>query len=419
MISILTPVHSSSAPYLTEAYDALLAQTHKDWQWVLCENNGGKVPDSISQDSRVLVFKDEDIKGIIGRLKRLCATKANGDILVELDADDLLTEDALMEVAKAFEDTAIAMVYSNSAEFHQDTWESNSYSNYWGWKSRDFEWKGHTLKEMISWEPSAHMMRQIFWAPNHIRAWRARDYWAIDGHDQSMHVGDDHDLCCRFYLSFGQRGIKHIDKCLYLYRRHKLNTHIQENAHIQEVTAQNYLKYSRRLAIKWASDNKLRLIDLGGRFGAWENFETVDLLDADIVANLNEDWPFEDNSVGVINASNIVEHLKDPIHTMNEAYRVLAPGGWLFIDVPSTDGRGAFQDPTHVSFWNRNSFWYYTNSNYAKYIKPSYKGRFQESRVVTYFPNDFMKENEIPFVQADLIALKAPYSDWPVGEVLI
>ncbi len=28
--------------------------------------------------------------------------------------------------------------------------------------------------------------------------------------------------------------------------------------------------------------------------------------------------------------------------------------------VPSTDGRGAFQDPTHVSFWNINSFMYYS-----------------------------------------------------------
>ena len=28
---------------------------------------------------------------------------------------------------------------------------------------------------------------------------------------------------------------------------------------------------------------------------------------------------------------------------------------------PSTDGRGAFQDPTHVSFYNENSFWYFTD----------------------------------------------------------
>jgi hypothetical protein len=44
---------------------------------------------------------------------------------------------------------------------------------------------------------------------------------------------------------------------------------------------------------------------------------------------------------------------------MNEIWRILKPGGIVDISVPSTDGRGAFQDPTHVSFWNINSFMYY------------------------------------------------------------
>ena len=104
---------------------------------------------------------------------------------------------------------------------------------------------------------------------------------------------------------------------------------------------------------------------------------------------------------------------------MNEAYRVLAPGGWLFIDVPSTDGRGAFQDPGHVSFWNENSFWYYTNRDFARFIQPKYKGRFQASRVITWYPTEFEKQNDIPIVQADLIDLKPPYSDRFVGEILI
>lgn len=79
----------------------------------------------------------------------------------------------------------------------------------------------------------------------------------------------------------------------------------------------------------------------------------------DVVADLNEPWPFEDNYADRIVAVDLVEHLKDPIHTMNEAWRVLKPGGVFEIVVPSTDGRGADQDPTHVSYWNINSFMYY------------------------------------------------------------
>jgi glycosyltransferase involved in cell wall biosynthesis len=313
MISILTPVHSTSAPFLMEAYQSLLTQTYTDWQWVLCENNGGKVPTEIAHNQKVKVFSLPDDAGI-GMLKRTCAYKASGDILVELDADDLLTVDALRRIADAFTDPDTAMVYSNDAEFHQDTWESNTYGEYWGWHSRPFMWHGHRLKEQIAWEPSPHMMRQIFWAPNHVRAWRALEYWKIGGHDATMRVGDDHDLCCRFYLDHGARGIKHIDECLYLYRVHDQNTTVSKNADIQQATLANYLKYSRSLALRWAKDQGLRLLDLGARFGAWPGFETVDLLDAQITANLNECWPFEDNSVGVLNASHILEHLHDPHH---------------------------------------------------------------------------------------------------------
>jgi hypothetical protein len=44
---------------------------------------------------------------------------------------------------------------------------------------------------------------------------------------------------------------------------------------------------------------------------------------------------------------------------MNETHRVLVPGGRLDLFVPTTDGRGAFQDPTHVSFWTPNDLFYF------------------------------------------------------------
>lgn len=420
MISIITPVHKKAIPFLQDTYESLRNQITTDWEWIIILNAGGTVPEGFYKDYRIKIFsiKSEEKHNKIGYLKNYGCSKAQGDILVELDADDILTSDALLEVDKAFQDSNITMVYSNSAEFKDKSWESHTYSEYWGWRSRPFEYHNHKLEEQVAWEPSAHMMRRIEWAPNHIRAWRTTNYNAIGGHNPDIKTGDDHELCCRFYIAYGDKGIKHIDKCLYLYRLHSENSCKTNNKEVQEQTLQNYLKYSRRLAIKWAQDNNLDLLDLGGRLNAWSGFTTVDLFDADIVSNLNNTWPLKDNSVGVIRASHIFEHLKDPVYTMNEAYRVLAPGGWLFIDVPSTDGRGAFQDPTHISFWNENSFWYYTNKNYSKYI-PEFKGRFQKSRIVTYFPTDFEKDNNIPIVQADLIALKFPYDKRPVGEVLI
>ncbi len=93
-------------------------------------------------------------------------------------------------------------------------------------------------------------------------------------------------------------------------------------------------------------------------------FVNVDIAPpADVLADLNDRWPWEDSSVEEIRAWDLIEHLRSPIHTMNEAWRVLKAGGRFDIQVPTTDGRGAWQDPGHVSFWNRNSFFYYEHGN--------------------------------------------------------
>jgi O-antigen biosynthesis protein len=72
---------------------------------------------------------------------------------------------------------------------------------------------------------------------------------------------------------------------------------------------------------------------------------------------------------------------------------------------PSTDGRGAFQDPTHVAFYNENSFWYYTESGYRDFV-PGITAKFQSSRLETVFPAEWHRVHNVPYVRANLIALK-------------
>jgi SAM-dependent methyltransferase len=103
-------------------------------------------------------------------------------------------------------------------------------------------------------------------------------------------------------------------------------------------------------------------VDLGCGFRKPEGFIGVDIYprpEVDIIADLTQRFPFPDSSVDEIRAHDAIEHLPDRIHTMNEIWRICKPGATVDIVVPSTDGRGAFQDPTHVSFWNVNSFMYY------------------------------------------------------------
>jgi predicted SAM-dependent methyltransferase len=91
-------------------------------------------------------------------------------------------------------------------------------------------------------------------------------------------------------------------------------------------------------------------------------YSNVDLCPpADIIADLTKTWPWADSSIEHVLAHDIIEHLPDKVHTMNELWRVLEPGAQVEIIVPTTEGRGAWQDPTHVSYWNRNSFFYFTH----------------------------------------------------------
>jgi SAM-dependent methyltransferase len=266
-----------------------------------------------------------------------------------------------------------------------------------------------------SFEPDASSMRQIFYAPNHVRAWKTTAYHDIGGHDTSLGVCDDFDLLCRTYLAGAK--FHHIPECLYLYRLHADgdNTWLKRNAEIQTKQHELSNKYTHLLVHEWCRRMELPKLDLGGATGCPEGFIAVDLKAG---YDLRKKWPFADASVGCVRAYDFLEHIPhcrdssckhEPpyctVGVMNEIYRVLVPGGWLLSATPSTDGRGAFQDPTHCSFWNPNSFWYYTRAQQQQYV-PGIKARFQNVRTWQEHPSDWHKQNDILYVYAELVALK-------------
>lgn len=406
LLSVVTPTNNDK--YLNDLYLTLLEQTHQDWEWVLVPNgdllrSGVKLEFS---DPRVKVYPLDIDVGRVGALKYWGNKLAKGDILCEVDHDDLLTPDCLYEVNKAFEEhPEVCFVYSNSVHVDQDLNPHPGYSDYFGWSYRPFTYKGKRLTEFVSAPPLPQHVSKIWYAPNHIRCWRARDYWEIGGHDQSMVIADDHDLMCRTYL---HGEMYHIDKPLYIYRIHGGNTWLQNSADIQVKQWQNYNRYIYPMMEKWAEGEGLLKIDLCGGIDKPEGYASMDLENGDITCDLNEKWPLLDDSVGVLRAHDAIEHLRDPVHVMNEAWRVLSHGGAFMIFVPSSEGRGAFQDPTHVSFWNENSFWYYTRADKQKFLHGRARCRFQVMQLVTDYPNQFYRENKIPCVFAHLIALKEP-----------
>lgn len=396
-ISIFTP--TNNVQFLPEAYRSIEKQNFDEWVIIL--NGQAKeeqLPKNIRNDKRVKAFQIGEISGFVGALKRYACSKCTGDVLIELDHDDLLTPDAISEISDAFKDPKIGFIYSNSCNFKDNFQPTEKYGAQYGWKYREYDYFGHKLDEAIAFKEYPSGIAKIWYCPNHVRAWRTTDYWKAGGHPADMRVLDDQDLISRTYLV---TQFKHIDKCLYLYRITGTNTWLKYNDEIQNNTLRLRSKYLEEIALQWAKNNRLLALDMGASHNPRKGFQTCDINEGcNYKFDANKEWPFEDNSVGVLRMYDFMEHIEDKIHLINEAYRVLAHGGILLSETPSTDGRGAFQDPTHVAFYNENSFWYYTKENVQKYV-PDIKARFQTENIET-----FLKQDNIPYVRAHMIAIK-------------
>lgn len=86
------------------------------------------------------------------------------------------------------------------------------------------------------------------------------------------------------------------------------------------------------------------------------NVDMVELEGIDVVHNLIKfPWPFEDNSASNIRAIDVLEHLPPyigdehgVIKFINECWRILEPGGELYIQTPGWRATFLWIDPTHV-----------------------------------------------------------------------
>lgn len=388
--SIITPTNLKNS-FLEELYQSLVNQTFPDWEWILFlngESSEEKIPFYFSKDSRVKIYKSQEDSKNIGFIKNKAFSLGTGDILVELDHDDILLPNCLEKLVNAFQDKEVGFVYSNTAMYHHKN-EFIPFNPTIGWTHSKIKWNGKELYEMHTFKPTSHSLQYIWYAPDHVRAWRRTVYNEIGGHNQELFVCDDHELMIRTFL---KTKMLHIPEALYIYRITGENNWCQRNAEIQKKTVELGDQYIWDLAVREAKQKKLRIIDLNSRSGVKKDCEFI-------FAEQNK-IPLDNNTVGVINLNHSLQLFNNPVAIMKEIHRVLCHGGWAFIEVPSTDGRGAWQDPSHVSFWNENSFKYYTEGAFARFINND-SIKFVENKKETIMTNDGVA---ITFVR--LIALK-------------
>ena len=420
LISIFTPTNNTT--WLKEAWNSIKDQKVK-FEWLIGLNGSAKRED-IPIDSRINIFELGEWNGVGDAKKKLCNI-AIGEILLELDHDDILAEGALEEVIKAFEDPEIGFVYSDCAEWEDSTGKPFTYSEAYGWSSYECEIRGRKLLATNSKEATARNMCQILYAPNHLRAWKKSIYELVGGHDLSLKVADDFDLMCRTYLV---TKFYHIKKPLYGYRRRSDsgNTWILYNKEIQILCGQGADlsipaegqpmplrdKYLHKLIERECELKSLPKIDLGGGIFGAEGWTTIDIsgnpnINYDIFGN--QKLPFKDNSIGAFRAFDFLEHGKDmdAFWLIEEIYRCLVPGGYFISYTPHALGIGASCDPSHLSRWDERRFLYWCSDELRPFLcsnYPSAEAKFkpirlyQEKRIMGPNPWRF----EVPYVVADL-----------------
>jgi len=138
--------------------------------------------------------------------------------------------------------------------------------------------------------------------------------------------------------------------------------------------------------------------------------DAVNYPGVDIICDLSQGIPLETSVVDTIFSRDFIEHLPDAFFIMKEIWRVLKPDGIAEIIVPSTDGRGAFQDASHKTFWNENSFGYWCDaSEWADTYRTIHLFRKISVKTVGLNPDGSVTENSdnpVKHVHAILSAVK-------------
>lgn len=108
-VSVIIPVGPGHAPTLIDALDSLLAQTVDNWECIVINDTGMPLEATGSPWARVV---DGGSLGA-GAARNLGVTHARSPLLLFLDADDMLTPNALSDLLARYAEGDVAFVYGD------------------------------------------------------------------------------------------------------------------------------------------------------------------------------------------------------------------------------------------------------------------------------------------------------------------
>lgn len=211
-IGIIMPVFNTPEHFLREAIESVLKQVYPYWELCIADDSSPetwirKVLEEYSaKDSRIkVVFRTEN--GHISRCSNSALEIATGEFIALLDHDDLLTPDALYEVALLLNKHPQAdMIYSDEDKIDESG------------KLRDPFFKP-------DWCPDSFLSRNY---TCHFGTYRREIVNKIGGFRSGYEGSQDYDLILRFTEK--TNNIFHIPKILYHWRIHPESCSSETNA---------------------------------------------------------------------------------------------------------------------------------------------------------------------------------------------
>ncbi len=197
-ISVLVPLFNTPDKYLTELVESLLGQTYPNWELCLADastTEAARVAETLKKwnDPRIVTKRIEN-KDIAANTNA-AAAMATGSWLALLDHDDVLSPNAMYEVAKAAAEQSCPFIYSDEALFVSDITRPTA---------------GHFKPDF-----APDYLRSCNYIC-HLAAFTKELYDAVGGERSECSGSQDHDLFLR--LSERTGGAYHIPKVLYYWR---------------------------------------------------------------------------------------------------------------------------------------------------------------------------------------------------------
>jgi hypothetical protein len=402
--SIITYNHDPV--YLLKVWNYLKVQKSlNSWEWIIgyTENEDGnsswaRIKQlSIDTPNISLLQIPQGKDQATGYFLNVCADKAKGDLLAFLFDNALPSSTLILQLSNPYKFDFLYgdfAFYANNKPVKDPVFKEPFWESYEHLENED-----GTYLVYIAPPVQARTLQESKLSPKGILIWKKEIFSKLNGFNSNLGEGCDHELMCRTYVT--GYDMVHTNFCFsYI----EYIPEDKEQTSIYTNISHQFFYHLINEDVRRHGSSKFELSIYPKKTSP--GFEKIEWTGAQLI-DTNTCKSIPDNSVGLINATDYLHLIPQNqiIALMEAIWKILMPGGWFISATPSTRGAGAFSDPRQASYWNSLSFSFFCLAKEMS-LDFGFSGLFQHTRVWENFPSAWHKQNEVLYVQADLMKLK-------------